>query len=459
MASKDGRAVAYVVLAHCASDVLRTLIESIYNHRDTFAVHLVAKSRAETRRYLTSLAKTHRNILIVPGAVCSWGGFSLVDASLRAIDALLASRRPWSHLLIVSEQHYPLVETAGIASRLEEDVSYMDFAAYETFYPIGKRDIEHRFSRYFQEVEGVGSFFRSGRSEDLSRIVHAGQWLVLSRKAAAFVATQFRDHAVRSFFASSLLPDETAFPTVLMGGSEAERGRIKRCEPTFVAWPHRTDNGGMIAAKATFEAARAAGALFIRKRPPSMTALAEYAITGEALRGPGRARAAALDLWRGTIGRLAERFRADPADALARRSEDAHGFLARHLSPFELTDRRGSLPTTTLHLSLRRPHWPSGLRIHVLSYTLEEYAAILVVDPIDASAPLPFEERRLGGFRTHKLKVRIAGLFMHDQVECPLTGSGLVHVADPGQPRGAVNRVLEAARHADAIHAEAATPP
>jgi len=447
--------VVYVILANGASDAIDGLIRSIHNRRDLFIVHLDAKAPEETKQYLAALSRRHANIRALPSRVCSWGSFSLVDAALRATDLALTSSRTWSHLLLVSEQHYPLARSDDIATRLEDGVSCIEATEYVTFYPVGQRDIEHRFSRYFHEVEGVGSFFRSERSDDIGHVRHGSQWLVLSRRAAAYLSAQFGRDDVRSFFASSLLPDETAFPTVLMSGTEDERGRVRLAETTFVAWPHRTDNDGMIACRATFEAARAANALFIRKRPPSMEDLPEFEIAGEEL-SPDRLapyRAGVRALWHRATGRGVEPVRTDPARDLGSRAADTLDYLKPRLGQFDLNDYRDAQPTTTIYLSLRLRHWPKGLRVCVLSYTLTDYAVVLVAEPIDPAADFSFDERWLGGFRTHKIKVRIRDLFMNDQIECPIPGSGIVRVADPRRPSEVVDLILEAARYADGIAA------
>ena len=443
------RPVAYIILCHSSAESVEDLLQSIYNEIDVFIIHLDAKADRRTKEDIFSLVLNNQNLMLMPSAVCSWGGFSLVNAAVCGIARLLSHPVNWSHVILLSEQHYPLYDASTIANRLEENVSYFTAHSYNSYYTEGKLDIEHRFSKYFREIEGVGIFAAGDRREDISHVYHGSQWVVLSRRAAEFVQSTFGSQQTSQFFSQSLIPDETAFPTALVNASQEDRGTIELVETTFVAWPHRTDNPHQIASKETFEAALASSALFIRKRPSNMDGLEQFIIKGAStFRSHAADTPRGIENLRAVLKKAIHSRKCRTLEATEKYNASvASVFIKSKLAEFELLDYKNSFPNCTIYFSLRKAHWMHGLRVCILSHNLTNYAVVVVAESKDGS----YSHRSIGPFKTHKLKVRMWDLFMHDQIEVPIRDFGLVDAANVARPQEVVDRIYEASVQAENI--------
>ena len=136
------------------ADLFRTL----YNPTDTFLIHVDRKAPGNLHRFAASLAAGFSNVHEVPSRYCSWGGFSLVDATLDAMAFALDVLPDWQHFVPLSEHHLPLFSADAIRDRLSEGVSWSGAIPVTAMSPGEREDVEHRFAQRYRELPGVGSF-------------------------------------------------------------------------------------------------------------------------------------------------------------------------------------------------------------------------------------------------------------------------------------------------------------
>jgi hypothetical protein len=212
------------------------------------------------------------NVFQLERIVCSWGGFSLVEAELRGLEWAVSNLQGWTHFLLLSEQHLPLCPPEKTRNSLEPGVSYCQTDDVSSFWPGAKADIEHRFERLYYELKGIGGFglaTRSLPSSFFESLHHGSQWMVLAHNAATMVV----EHLGSPFwddFRLSILADETAIQTLLVNKKETYGLAIENRNVSFIAWPHLTDNNALIFNTENYFDAARQGFLFARKRPEQL---------------------------------------------------------------------------------------------------------------------------------------------------------------------------------------------
>ena len=262
-------AVVYAVLCHRSPHDVAELVRRLYHPGHQVILHADRKAPAALHDLLARLAASFPDIHVLESALCAWGGWSLVDATLRAIGRAVDLPDPWRHFVLLGEQHVPLQPPAAIERSLPDGVSFIEARSLTTMDRATRADLLHRFAGEYRELPGVG-MFAAGPSAAESVAPQAlrfgSQWVVLAREACERLAT--RDvAALWQPFRTSLVADETALPSVLLGTAVGRGLEIRNACPTFTAWPHLGGDADSSFTDQAARAARARGMLFIRKRP------------------------------------------------------------------------------------------------------------------------------------------------------------------------------------------------
>ena len=109
--------IAYLILAHAQPQQIGRLTRRLAAPGVRFYLHIDANTPDEAFAAMQQeVARSCAAATWIARQPCRWGGFSLVDASLRLIEAALADDCDW--LVLLSGQDYPLQSNADIAARL-----------------------------------------------------------------------------------------------------------------------------------------------------------------------------------------------------------------------------------------------------------------------------------------------------------------------------------------------------
>jgi hypothetical protein len=404
--------LAFAVLCHQSPRHVFELIRHIQHPRHCYLLHGDAKAPPALHDALAQLAQAAANVHVVPAALCSWGGWSLVDATLRALAAALALPVPWRHFVLLSEHHLPLQPPEQIAASLPDGVSFCAATGLTAMDRAMRADVLHRFARRYRELPGVGMFAAGGAGCAPLETLHLGsQWLVLARPACERLAAHPPGAAVWRPFRESLVPDETAVQSVLRG--PVGRGlTVRNANLTFTAWPHLGGGPDSAFTDANVRAARARGHAFIRKRPRRLPPFAAAMLA--ALRPappvlplppePAAPRSAA-------------------ADALAA----ALAAMLRGRFPALRTERMDVDGAPACCVRFRLPGLPEALAVSLLSQDLREFKLLLSWRP---NLPLRLAPLRIGGYRATVLGARLPGLLLAHEIHLPeVPDSGFVVAA------------------------------
>jgi hypothetical protein len=392
------------VLCYDRPRFVHELVRALHWPDHAILLHADAKADPVMHKCVADLAAALPNVHVVDSLLCSWGGWSLVEATLRLIGRALALPTRWRHFCLLSEHHLPLHTPAMLAKSLCEGMSFSDAVPLPAMDADHRRDLFHRFVRRWRELPGVGMFSIGACAlspAEAQRLRLGSQWVVLAREACERLWRVRDDDALWAPFRESLVPDETALMSVLRGTALGAELDFRKSCATFVAWPHLgggTDSGFT---DDIVRAARARGYMFIRKRPVRLQPFVAGLLGGfpdrPMLPGltPGvaapddpRSRALAMTL----------------ADALRR---PAPGVAIGTPLP-------GSGPACCL--DFRVAGLAPSLSVHLLSHDFAIFKLLLAWRrPFDgALAPI-----QLGGFETTIMGARLPGLVLAREVHVP----------------------------------------
>jgi hypothetical protein len=258
--------VAYLVLTHGLPYQTIDFLWSVWREEDTYFIHLDGKSPAQSHAAIGAIAAAFPNIHVVPPTICTWGGFSLVEAAMRCLQTALATNESWSHAVLVSGNHVPLRRASDFAEMLEPGRSYLtlhdiDLASARLEPPNWFSGIARRFIYKHYEVPGLGDI-RGGFRKAPANVTFfwGSQWWILSRPAVEFVC-QSRQSPLANYLQYVAIPDESYFQTVL--ANSPLKDRLTHIQIIWQQWG--SDGRPRFLSDGDLRAAMASKQLFARK--------------------------------------------------------------------------------------------------------------------------------------------------------------------------------------------------
>ncbi|MDR3411106.1 MAG: beta-1,6-N-acetylglucosaminyltransferase [Formivibrio sp.] len=268
--------IAYLILAHAHPQQLGSLAARLAAP----GVHLYLHIDANTPREIfsamqTAVANTKLPATWIQRQPCRWGGFSLVDATLRLIRTALDDGCDW--LILLSGQDYPLHPHTAITEKLTQSgaAGFIDMRNLTQF------DVRYRYEafhcerlngnsagRLLQKLQRtINHYGLRRRLPHPLREVHAGsQWWMLSAPACRWLLDFCAAYPqVVRFFRRTLVPDEMFFQTLLWHSAFVDQlvaDPLRLIEWQDGAWSPRTFTEQDLAQL------QASPALFARKFSP-----------------------------------------------------------------------------------------------------------------------------------------------------------------------------------------------
>lgn len=267
--------IAYLILAHAQPRQLGRLVERLTAPNVRFYLHIDANTPADTFSAMQSAIRPDVPVVWIARQPCRWGGFSLVAATLRLMEAALADGCDW--LILLSGQDYPLKPHAAITKHLADTdkAGFIDLRDPQSF------DVRYRYEAFhFEHFNGTitGKLLqkiqrplnrlgiRRSPPAPLTTIRAGSQWWMLSAAACRWVL-DFCAHQpqVVRYFQRTLVPDEMFFQTLLWHSPLRDQlcpDALRRIEWEPGAWSPRTFSAADIPQLC------AAAELFARKFAP-----------------------------------------------------------------------------------------------------------------------------------------------------------------------------------------------
>ncbi|WP_299673389.1 DUF5928 domain-containing protein [uncultured Roseobacter sp.] len=222
--------IAYILLCHKDPDAIIRQAERLTAAGDYMAIHFDARSTAGQYKQIRSALADNPNVVFARKRVkCGWGEWSLVQATLHAVEAAIDAFPRATHVYMLSGDCMP-IKTAEHIHRFLDDNNADFIESFDYFesdwIKTGMKEERLIYRHYFNERKSKRLFYGAlemqrrlklkRRPPDDLQIRIGSQWWCLRRatveKTLAFLK-QRRD--VMRFFSTTWIPDETVFQTVV----------------------------------------------------------------------------------------------------------------------------------------------------------------------------------------------------------------------------------------------------
>lgn len=415
--------ILYLIQCHASASFAKLLFRSIYCKDHLYVFHFDRKAPVELAALVFGLSQAFSNVLQLDSEFISWGGYSQIDILVRAIKRFTVEDGEWTHLIVLSEQHLPLLDQISISSALQPNISWVDAAEFSNMHKAAQEDILHRFDMTYQEVPGVAPFAKHKAilpTGFLDSLKHASNWFVLSRQACIGLQEQFENVSIASVFMESLQADETLVPTLLALQKHAGMSLpILPRNATFIGYPHLSGTGDLTFSEKNFFDASSEGYLFIRKRPYILPNAVLSAIESMCV-------LSSEQLEDVLLSNVAVQF------AVAPYTEIIHKNIGDYFSNSDpdlkivslKQDEYQNMPR--FFLQLTKISWQNQIAIYVLSENIRSFKVSLIcLEPIAEG----LQSRRFGQYLAVLTKARIHGVgFNRDVIDTNDPNRGFVQI-------------------------------
>ncbi|MFV1464272.1 MULTISPECIES: DUF5928 domain-containing protein [unclassified Phaeobacter] len=222
--------IAYVLLCHKDPEAIIQQAEQLTAAGDYMAIHFDGRSPARDFQQIRAALKDNPNVCFARKRVkCGWGEWSLVQATLHALESAVATFPRATHFYMVSGDCMA-IKTAEYARQLldAQDCDYIEsFDFFESdWIKTGMKEDRLIYRHIFNER-------RNKRLFDLSHMVQkrlgltrvlpedmqiqiGSQWWCLRRRTVEWILAFLKDRRdVLRFFRTTWIPDETFFQTLV----------------------------------------------------------------------------------------------------------------------------------------------------------------------------------------------------------------------------------------------------
>ena len=216
---------AYIILAHHAPDVLRTLLRMIRDPRNDVFLHV--DSRTHALDGVLDELRTRKDVAILPRLPVRWGALSIVRAELAALDFVRRQGR-YSRYHILSGVDLPLQgqDFIHVCCDIENpDREFVGFYPAEKFppftdirmffmeqYVLGNAVLRKPLTAFREAARVFQQVFRLKRAWAM-KIRNGDQWASLTEPAVDYLLSRRRE--ILKAFRWTFCPDEMFIQTFL----------------------------------------------------------------------------------------------------------------------------------------------------------------------------------------------------------------------------------------------------
>ncbi len=221
--------IAYILLCHKDPEAVIALAKQLTAAGDCMAIHFDARSNDADYQSIQSALKSNPNVDFARRrAKCGWGEWSLVQATLNAVEAAVEAFPRATHFYMLSGDCMA-IKTAEYAHRFLDE-NDKDFIESNPFFEgnwikTGMKEDRLIYRHYFNERSQSWRFYtvynlqkRLGLKREIPsdiQIMIGSQWWCLRRRTIELILEFLRKRQdVVRFFSTTWIPDETFFQTL-----------------------------------------------------------------------------------------------------------------------------------------------------------------------------------------------------------------------------------------------------
>ena len=222
--------IAFILLCHKDPEGIIAQAGRLTAAGDCIAIHFDARAPAADYAKIRAALKDNPGVTFARRRVkCGWGEWSLVAATLRAVEAAVAAFPAASHFYMLSGDCMP-IKTAEYAHDFldAEDVDYIEsFDFFRTdWIKTGMREDRLIYRHFFNERLQKRLFYatydlqkRFGLTRSIPadlQMMIGSQWWCLRRRTVEWILELIaRRRDIMRFFRTTWIPDETFFQTLV----------------------------------------------------------------------------------------------------------------------------------------------------------------------------------------------------------------------------------------------------
>ena len=222
--------IAYILLCHKDPDAIIAQAERLTAAGDCMAIHFDASASARDFDRIQTALKNNPNVTFATRRIkCGWGEWSLVQATLNAVQAAVDAFPRATHFYMLSGDCMA-IKTAEYAHRFLDE-NDKDFIESHDFFEsdwikTGMKEDRLIYRHYFNERTQSKLFYtayetqkRLGLTREIPadiQVMIGSQWWCLRRRTIEMILDFLRQRRdVIRFFSTTWIPDETFFQTLV----------------------------------------------------------------------------------------------------------------------------------------------------------------------------------------------------------------------------------------------------
>ncbi|WP_299727742.1 DUF5928 domain-containing protein [uncultured Tateyamaria sp.] len=222
--------IAYILLCHKDPDAVIKQAERLTAAGDYMSIHFDGRAEAAHFKQITTALKDNPNVTFAHRRIrCGWGEWSLVQATLYAVESAVEAFPRATHFYMLSGDCMAIKTAEYIHNFLDEnDADFIESYDYfeSDWIKTGMKEERLIYRHFFNERTQKRLFYTSYHVQQrlgLTREVPAdidvqigSQWWCLRRRTIEWVLNFTRERRdVMRFFRTTWIPDETFFQTVV----------------------------------------------------------------------------------------------------------------------------------------------------------------------------------------------------------------------------------------------------
>ena len=222
--------IAYILLCHKDPEAIIGQAEMLTAAGDYISIHFDARARPEAFAAIRDALRDNPNVTFARKRIkCGWGEWSLVQATLHAVEAAVEAFPRATHFYMLSGDCAAIKSARYAHDFLDaNDVDYIEsFDFFESdWIKTGIKEERLIYRHFFNERTSKGLFYASmtaqrklGLSRSIPADIHiqiGSQWWCLRRRTIEWILDMTkRRRDVMRFFRTTWIPDETFFQTLV----------------------------------------------------------------------------------------------------------------------------------------------------------------------------------------------------------------------------------------------------
>ncbi|MDE1149443.1 MAG: beta-1,6-N-acetylglucosaminyltransferase [Azospirillaceae bacterium] len=248
---------------HAELQQLGRLLRTLYNEDDYFIIHIDRRAKSSTLIGVSHLVESLKNVSVISTRTCSWGGVSLVDATLDMMALGLRLHPVWSHAVILSATHLPVQTAEQIRRWAPAGKSILSWDRISgADCPKWLAGTYDRIEWEYVEIPGAGMRKADKLGPVEFSYFKGSQWCTIARPHVEFVVENMHS-AIATRLRKSNMADEAFFQTMLLNSPHA--ASCAQGDSTAAKWVSGASRPAMLSLDELTEMSKTTKKPFIRK--------------------------------------------------------------------------------------------------------------------------------------------------------------------------------------------------